>query len=499
MGITKKQFVNGASWKIMGDFSVKGITFLVSVVLMRLLSAEDYGLIALTNVFTSLSDIMIEGGFSTALIRKDKVDSLDYGCVLSVSGLISIVLYMILFLVAPFAAQYYHQPLLISVLRVVGLSLFLQVIASIRTAVVNRNFQFRLLSVCNTAGSIISGTMGIAAAYMGMGVWALVIQRLSQIVISNVLLFLKVKVKIKLSLEKERLKEIFRFSIGVVSSSLLNYVGGSAYSIVIGKRYSVSDLGYYDKGSQLPMQLSLYTFGSMSSVLLPTLASYQNDLGRVKEICRKVMRMTAYLIFPMMIGLLLTSTEITVMLFTEKWLPSVPMMKSFCIYYLATPFMLINVQVFFALGHSFLRVKTEVIRLIMMAVGLIVVAFILKMDVNAVALTMAVVAVLSAIVTFMETRKLIAYTWSEVLQDIWKAVSATVIMGSAITGVQLLMTRFFPSVTGYLIPLGLKVLLGVGLYFLISKWMKIHELNEILDMISGFVPKYHKQKSSPAE
>ena len=483
MGITKKQFVNGASWKILGDFSVKGITFLVSIVLMRLLSAEDYGLIALTNVFTSLSDIMIEGGFSTALIRKDKVDSIDYGCVLSVSGIISVILYLTIFLIAPHAAQYYHQPLLTSVLRVVGLSLFLQVIVSIRTAIVNRNMQYRLLSICNTIGSVISGVMGIATAYLGMGVWALVIQRLSQIIISNLLLFLKVKVKIKLSLEKQRLKEIFQFSIGVVGSSLLNYVGGSIYSIVIGRRYSVAKLGYYDKGSQLPMQLSLYTFGSMSSVLLPTLASYQDNLLRVKEISRKVMRMTAYLIFPMMIGLMLTSTEITVLLFTEKWLPSVPMMRSFCIYYLATPFMLINVQIFFALGHSYLRVKTEVIRLLMMAIGLIVIAFILKLDVNAVAITMAVIAVLSAIVTFVETRKLISYSWQEVLQDIKKAIIATAIIAVAIHSAQLVLNMVLTDGISYLASLGMKVFLGVGLYYGISKLIKIDELDELLQLL----------------
>ena len=488
MGITKKQFINGASWKIVGDFSVKGITFLVSIALMRILTADDYGLIALTNVFTSLSDLLIEGGFSTALIRKEKIEESDYSSVLSISIVLATVLYAIIFLIAPYASNYYNEPLLTPVLRAIGLTLFLQAFTSVRTAIINRNMQFKLLSICNAAGSVASGIIGIAAAYCGLGVWALVIQRLSQMFITNLLIFMKVKLKFRFRIDLGRLKEILGFSIGVVGSSLLNYLGGSIYSVVIGKRYSVSDLGYYDKAGQLPMQLSLYTFGSMSSVLLPTLASYQNDIQRVKEISRKVVRMTSYIIFPMMIGLLCVAKEITVVLFSDTWLPSVPMMKSFCIYYLATPFMLINVQVFFALGHSFLRVKTEILRLVIMGAGLYITGFVLKKSVNEVAMTLALVAVIAALITFAECRKLISYKWKEVAADISKSMAASVIMGAILIGADKLASVYLPG-AGYLAMLALKACIGVLLYLLLSKVMRINELSEILELIKGLVHK----------
>ena len=249
---------------------------------------EDYGVIALTTVFTTLSDLLIDGGFSTALIRKEKIEESDYSCVLSISFSIAFVLYTCLFFSAPHISNYYNKPILTAVLRVISLTLFLQAFTSVRTAVVNRNLQFKLLSFCNATGSLISGIIGIIAAYLGLGVWALVIQRLLQVLISNILLFAKVKLKIKPFFDLPKIKELASFSIGVVSSSILNYVGGSLYSIVIGKRYSVAELGYYEKGGQLPMQASLYTFGAMSSVLLPTIASYQNDVEKVKHIIRRI-------------------------------------------------------------------------------------------------------------------------------------------------------------------------------------------------------------------
>lgn len=482
-GITKREFIQGASWKIIGDFSVKGVSFVISVVLARLLMPEDYGVIALTAVFTNLSDILIDSGFSTALIRKEKINEGDYCCALTISFSIALVLYICLFFLAPFAAEYYHEPMLTAVLRVISISLFLQAFTAVRTAVVNRNMQFKLLSICNASSSLISGIIGIIAAYLGLGVWALVIQRLLMVFIANVMLFAKVKLKIKPRFELATIKELASFSIGVVSSSLLNYAGGSLYSLVIGRKYSVTDLGYYEKGGQLPMQASLYTFGAMSSVLLPTIASYQNDLEKIKHIIRRIVRMTSYLIFPMMIGMLLVSKELMVFLFTEKWLPATNMMKSFCIYYLATPFMLINVQVFFAVGKSMLRVKTEIIRLVLMAVGLGVFGFILDWDVNGIAIVAAVIAVLSALATFYETRKLIGYRWMEVAKDIALPLGMTLFMAVVIGFVS--ETAFARSLSNTLALL-LKVGIGVVSYVALSALFKVQEFKEFASILNFF-------------
>ena len=476
--ITKSKFAINAVWKMMEQFAAKGISMLVSIVLARILLPNDYGLIALTAVFTNLSDILIDGGFSTALIRKETVDDYDYSAVFSISSTLSVVLYLILFITAPYAANYYNAPQLTTVLRVIGLTFFIQAFTAVRNGIVNRNMQFKLLFVCNTTASLISGILGIASAYAGLGVWALVIQRISQQLVLTVLLFIKVRWKVQWKFDFARIKEMLSFSLGVVGSSLLNYAGGNIYSIVIGKKYSVTDLGYYDKGNQLPMQFSLYTFGAMSNVLLPTISSCQSDLERVKQIIRKVVGMTSFLIIPLMTGVALTSKELIVLLFTEKWLPSVRIMQYACLYYLATPYMLINVQVFFALGHSQLRVKTEIIRLALMAAGLAVFGFAMGCSMNQLALVGAVIAVLMSIVTYVEVKKLINYSVQEAVRDMWKPAVASLIMA-----IILLLVQHFSPVRQIIVSLVIKVLIGIIVYAALALVMKMPEVKEFFGLL----------------
>lgn len=478
MAIDKHQFAINSLWKVLEQFSAKGISMLVSIVLARILLPRDYGLIALTSIFTNLSDILIDGGFSTALIQKESIDDYDYSAVFSISFLISSFLYAILFCVAPFISVYYSSPELKNVLRVVGLTFFLQSFTAVRNGIVIRNMQFRLLFVCNLVASITSGLIGIIAAKSNFGVWALVLQRLTLQIVLTTLLFIKVKWRIRWRFDWARIRQMLSFSLGVVGSSLLNYMGGSIFSVVIGRAYSLTALGYYDKGSQLPMQFSLYTFGSMSNVLLPTLASSQSDLDRIKHIVRKVVGMTSFLIIPMMIGLSLVSKELIVLLFTSKWLPAVRIMQCACLYYLATPYMLINIQVFFALGHSGLRVKTECIRLFMMIVSLMIFGFYFHSSIESMAFVSALIAVVVAILTFFEVNKLIDYKLTELLIDVRKPVIASILMGLTIMA----MEKSIPD--NIIAALALKVGFGVIIYGILALFFRMSELNDIIQLLS---------------
>lgn len=482
--ITKKKFISGSIWKVLERFSNRGIALIFSIILTRLLTPNDYGLIALTVVFTNFSDILIDGGFSTALIRKEHIDDEDFTCVLFTSLSISALLYIILFICAPLIATYYKEPQLTAILRVIGIIFFIQAFACVRTAIVNRNMQFKLLFLCNLIGTILSGIIGIIAAWMKLGVWALVIQRVLQLFFSNLLLFILVRWKIRFKFSFTRVKDMLGFSSGVVLSSFLNYFSGSIYSLIIGRKYSVESLGYYDKGSQLPTQISLYTFGAMSTVLLPTLSSYQNDLNAFKHIVRKVVSMTAFLITPMMIGLAAISKELTILLFTETWSESIVIMQWNCLYYYATPFMLINIQIFFALGHSNLRVKSEIIRLIMMICGILFFGYGLNCDVVGLTAVSSFIAVFSAIVTYVMIKNRITYDVKEVLTDIGKSTIVSLIMGFVLLVEDIFFIQiYFDSI---LISLSIKITTGIAVYLLISKLFKIKELNEILNIINAF-------------
>lgn len=464
--VSKKQFTSSAFWKIVESFSSKGITMVVSIVQARLLMPQDYGVIALTTIFLNLSDILIDGGFSTTLIRKKEVDDVDYSCVLTVSFSIAGILYVVFLSIAPFVANYYGEPLFSPVLRVLGLTVFIQAFTATRTAIVNRDMQFKFLCYCNIAASIISGIAGIAAAYIGLGVWAIVIQRLMQNALITGLLFIKVKFKIKWEVKLERLKEIIRFSVGVVSASLLYFVANNMYSAVIGKRYSLTDLGYYSKGYQLPEQFSLYTFSAVSGVLLPTISSYQDDISRVKHIIRKVTAFSTYVIFPLMAGMMLTSEELIVLLLTEKWKAAAPIMIGASIYYIGMPFTLMNSQIYYALGHSFMKLKVEIIRFVMMAIGLFVGSFMFDCSISQLAIIGGIIMLIAAVISAYEAGKMLDYAFKEMVLDIVKPVLCTGAMAIAVSVVGILIKKF--GVVGTIIPLTAKTIVGVLVYLLTS-------------------------------
>jgi len=478
MQITKKQFAVNSIWLILQNFSNKGISMIVSIVLARLLLPSDFGLIALTSVFIEISYMLIQGGFGTALIRKEKVDEFDYSAVFAVSSTISLILYLVLFLSAPFIAEYYAEPQITAVLRVLGLMLFAQAFSSVRDGIINRNMQFKLLFYCQISASLFSAILGIVAAILGYGVWALVIQRLSHTFVFTIILFRVVKWKISWKFSYDRIKEMLSFSAGVVGASLLNYLNGSLYSLVIGKRYSVTDLGYYNKGEQLPRQFSLYTFGAMSGVLLPTISSSQSDIERVKHIIRKIIIMTSFIIIPLMVGFTLSAEEVICILLTAKWLPAADIVPGMCLCYLATPYMLVNVQVFYAFGHSELRVKSEIVRLILLGTGLLVFSFTLHCSISQLAYVCGIVSVVIAIITYCDMQKIIGYSISEVFADMIKPIICTSVMAVAI----IVISKTIGHV-GYVPSLAIKTGVGITIYAISSIVCKSEGILEIVSLI----------------
>ena len=492
--VSKKQFTSGAFWKIAESFSSKGITMVVSIILARILMPQDYGVIALTTIFLNLSDILIDGGFSTTLIRKKDVDDCDYSCVLIVSFSMATLLYIIFFCISPLVANYYEEPMFSPVLRVLGLTVFIQAFTATRTAIVNRNMQFKFSCYCNIASSIISGVAGIVAAYAGLGVWAIVIQRLLQNALLTIFLFIKVEFKIKWQIRINRLKEIVKFSIGVVSASLLYFVANNMYSAVIGKRYSVTDLGYYSKGNQLPEQISLYTFSAVSGVLLPTISSYQDDIDRVKYIIRKVTAFSTYIIFPLMIGMMLTSEELIVLLLTEKWKSAAPVMVGCCIYYIGMPFTLMNSQIYYALGHSFMKLKVEIIRFFMMAIGLILGSFILNCNISQLSIIGGCIMLVAAVISAYEAGKMLHYTFREMIMDIIKPVICTGVMSIAVRLAGTITDS--AGIVGVFIPLIIKIAIGVTVYIIMSVILKADGFYEVKNILFESFKSDHRRNQN---
>lgn len=475
--VTKATATKNTIWKLMESFLSKGVSMLVSIVLARILLPDDYGIIAFTSVFINLSDTLIQAGFSTALIRKEKVDERDYSTVLGISILMAFFLYIVIFLSAPFISSFYKEPLLVNVLRVIALSLFFQAFASVRTAIVSREMKFRVLFICGVISNVLSGIVGITLAYLELGVWALVFQQLTQQLILTVSLFVAVKMKVKFVIYKESAQELVPFSIKILASSLLSFFSGSVCNLVVGKTHSMTDLGYYEKGALFPQNISLYTFSAVSNVFLPVFASIQDDYARLNNVFQRVLNVSAYIILPMMAGLCMVAEPLISVILTDKWIPAIWILRWSCLYYVMTPMLLAHVQLHFAIGKSDTRVKVELYKLLVTVIALVVLVF-TKLSINCVAAVMALIQVSTVVLITIETKKAIGFDILLMVKNLSKTIIAVLIMTVVVFVVgRIEMTNFLKLI--------LEILAGGVAYLAASVVLRASAFSEIIGLIKS--------------
>ena len=352
----------GMLWKFLERFGTVGIQFIIQIILARLLSPDDYGAIAMITVFITVSNVFVQNGFNTALIQRQDVTEDDYSSVFWISIVVALICYIVLFTFSPFIAIFYNMPVLNPVLRVLGLVLFFGAYNSIQIAKISKEFKFKKLFYSSLIGTFISGGIGILLAINGFGVWTLVFQQLlNQIIISFVLYF-QIEWKLKFIVDIERVKLLFRFGSRLLISSLIDVIYNNIYNLVIGKIYNSTTLGYYNRADQFPNLIVSNVNGSIQSVILPALAEYQDNKPRVKEMMRKAMTLSSYLVFPLMTGIAACAEPIIKLLLTDKWLPCVPYLRLLCFSYMLWPIHTANLQSINALGHSEIFLKIELIK-----------------------------------------------------------------------------------------------------------------------------------------
>jgi teichuronic acid exporter len=280
---TKLLVLSSLLWKLMERGGTQGIQFVVQVILARMLLPEDYGVIALVVIFTSIAGVFIQSGLNTALIQKKDVDEADFSSVFYLCLFIACLIYITLFLTAPFIATFYGIPQITLVFRVLSITLFFGAFNSIQNAVVARNLQFKKLFFSSTGAILISGTAGIYMAYTGFGVWALVGQQISNQFLVTIILWFTVKWRPELLFSFSRVKKLFSFGWKLLASALIDTIYTDLRSLIIGKMYTPAMLGFYKRGQQFPSIIISNINGSIQSVMLPVLSSQQDDRLRVKK------------------------------------------------------------------------------------------------------------------------------------------------------------------------------------------------------------------------
>lgn len=417
MKYQNKTVVNSLAIKFLEQLFTKGTSVIVSIVLARLLDVEDFGIIAILTVFTSLASAIIEGGLSTSLIQMKEVDDRDYSTVFYTSGLLAVLLYAVLFVTAPYIAAAYESPELSLYLRVTGVMLFLTPFNATQLGYVYRNMLFNRLFISSVASSLLSGACGIVLAVLGAGVWALIAQIVSASVTSVLVLFLIIPWKPKLQFSFERLKLHFSYGWKMLISSLIDTLYIDLQALIIGKRYTKDDLAYYNNGDRYPKTLINSLNTAVQSVMLPVFSAEQDDLASLKRIMRKTVSYSSFLLFPVMLGFAAVAENFVLLALTEKWLGCVIYLQLACFAYAVRPINSCNLQAIKAIGRSDIFLKLTLIKKFI-GIAVVIITALCFQTPLAIAIGVALCAPLELVINIIPNRKLIGYSMREQLADI---------------------------------------------------------------------------------
>jgi O-antigen/teichoic acid export membrane protein len=461
--VNKSQILVSLFWKMMERGGTQGIQFIVQIILARLLAPSDYGIIALIAIFITIANVFVQSGFNTALIQKKDANEVDFSSVFYLSLLVSGLIYIILFNAAPFIAAFYNVPKLILVVRVLSITMFFGAFNSIQNAVISKKMQFKKLFYSSLGAIMVSGTVGIFLAYSGFGVWALVGQQLINQLVITIILWFSVKWRPKLLFSIERVKGLFSFGWKLLVSSLIDSFYSNIRSLIIGKIYSPAILGFYNRGQQFPSLIVLNIDSSIQSVMFPALASQKDNKMRVKDMVRRSIVTSSFIIFPLMVGLAVVGEPLIKILLTDKWLPAVPFLQILCATYLLWPIHTANLQAINALGRSDIFLKLEIIK---KSIGLIILVISIPFGIYAMVLGELLVGVISTFINAYPNLKLLNYSYKEQWKDIMPSLLLSLIMGVVVYNI-----KWFEMTAG--VTLIVQIFVGASLYVGLAKKFKL--------------------------
>lgn len=473
MGYNRAKILNSFFWKLFERSSVQGISFLVSILLARILAPSDYGTIALILVFINLANVIIDGGFNQALIQKKEISEIDFSSIFCVSFAFSVLIYMLLFIAAPTISAFYSMPQMTSIIRVLALSMPFYAINSIQRAILSREMQFKQLFKSSLIATITTGAIGIGMAYKGYGVWALVCSNMASVIIITFVMFFTVKWRPQFQFSKDSFSKLFGFGWKIFASNMLISLFVNTRSLIIGRLYTPQMLAFFDRGKQFPTIIMDNINASLQSVLFPAFSSEQDKREHVKVMVRRSIKTSSLIIFPLMLGLFVIAKPLIGLLLTDKWADAVPFLQIFCIAYLVMPMQIANMEAIKSMGYSDITLKLEIVKKIIEFSILVTSVFI---NVYAIALGTVFYNFICIFINLYPNRKLLNYGISEQLKDILPALSLSLVMFIFLYLIQ----GFFAS---NFTALFVEIVLGAIIYVTLCIIFKIESFKYLIDAI----------------
>lgn len=482
----KQKTFSGLIWTFIESFSVQAFGFIQGIILARLLMPSDYGLIAMTGVFFAVSYALVDTGFTSALIRKKDRTDIDYSTVYVTNVVLSFILCIILCLCSPFIADFYKEPELRPIVCVNAFLLFFGSFIAVQGARLSIQLDFKLKSRITVISTVSTGIISIVMAYLGFGVWSLILPNFFSVLMRGILYWIYQRWFPGFQFSWKVYKEFFSYGSKLMLTSLINAVYGNVYSLVIGKFYSSAHLGYYTKGHSYASLPTSVLSGILYKVTFPVLSKIQDDDARLEYVYRKMIRVAAYIVFPLMILLFVLARPLVLVLITEKWADCIIYIQILCFAMMWNPIHSLNLNLLFVKGRSELFLKLEVVKKI---IGVIILCVTIPLGLVAMCYGQIVSSVLFLIINTYYTGKLINVGFFRQMKDLTPTLLYTFVMGGVVWILSSMLTSSYLQIL-------VGLLVGLPMYLLVSKVAKSQEYLFLLDVLRQYIPSQRKKKNT---
>lgn len=469
------KIASGIGWIFAERLSAQIVMFLVSIVLARLLAPQDYGILALVNVFVTVADALVIGGFGSALVQKKDSNNEDFNSIFWLSIGIAVVLYILLYLGSPYIAYFYSNQKLVMVTRVLGIRLIFSAINSIQQTYIQKYMLFKKMFVVSAASAVMSGIVGITAALAGADVWALVFQQLTYILSSTVLLFFNIEWKPKLECSVKSIKLMWGYGSRVFIATAVDTIKDNIRSLVVGKVFSETDLAFYNQGKKFPQVLVGEIVNSVGKVLFPAFSEQQDDRCKNKELMRISIRISSFIVLPLVFGMIGVADAFIEVVLTSKWLPCVPFLRILSLVYITRSLGTIMKNALLAIGKSGIALFHEVVTSIMTVILIMVAAFVFH-SVEWVAWSYVIIMVVGTVIFSYFVIREYKYTVAEIFRDYVPSLALSLLMMSCVY-----MIGFVPITM--LVRFILQVVAGILIYFCVAKALHMQEYEMVMRMV----------------
>lgn len=469
----KSKTVKGVVWSSIERFSTQGVQFLIMIIMARLLTPKDYGLIGMLAIFLAVAQSLIDSGFSQALIRKQDRTDVDNSTIFYFNIVVSSALYLILFIAAPFVADFYNQPELTNVMRVVCLGVILNSLAVVQRALLTVRIDFKTQAKASLSAAVISGCIGIVLAYCGFGVWSLVVQQLLNLSVNTLLLWIFSKWRPIAVFSWKSFHELFAFGSKLLASGLLDTLYRNIYPIVIGKLFSASSLGHYTRAQQFSEFPSSNVTGIIQRVTYPILCGIQDETERLEAVYRKFLKLSAFIIFPLMIGMSAVARPFIDIVLGTQWGFCGQLLQIICFAMMWYPIHAINLNLLQVKGRSDLFLRLEIIKKIL---GITVLCITAPFGLVVMCYGQIFNSIVALVINTYYTGKLINVGFIRQMKDLLPTILLSLIMFWAI-----LLVNGFIEVNMHRLVIG--VLVGIIVYVSGSYIFNFKELQTLFSLI----------------